>query len=216
MFKVNKVVGIAGLHKAFKDLEKEIWAGAREAIQERTNDLFDEAYFMASAPPQAGLVREGVSTREPNRMTGSGVEVGAQARYKDIPLAVIGKRQGGLQAALRKTSFNTRTAVCGEVGFGRNIRPNGEALDTLKWPGPVTRVRIPPTENDLGPNEAHTEPPEKYIPKVILGTNKMYGRNIFRMALISDILYKKTMTIIAEKVKARLVKYRATGTTTPF
>lgn len=204
MLKISGVKGAGAIStKLKKDIFGVIHAAASQAITTRTRNLYDELRVMASAPPQTGVMRGGPGEDGNSIDTEPGLEVTGSS-YGIVPPVVIGKRSGQLQSRLEKAVQNGRVKILGIAGFGTEIRPRGP-VGRFDWPASkaIARSKIPGTRDD-DPNKPRSqeEPPEVYIPSMILGTEKFYGRNILRMAIINDSV--KGLT--AQELKAALVK----------
>lgn len=185
--------------KAFKPqfamLKETIKGALSVAVEERGQELLVD--LQEAATGTGRQVRKYSGAGSP----GTGLDVPAPRLRPNM----IGNISGSLRDNLKVAYSEKRGKVVSEVGFGKEFRSRGgAAANAIKWPQeePFVSVQSAPEPGDQTITEA--EDVTEYVPKVILGTKTILGRNILRLGLYDDIMSNKTLNLIKEKVSAAL------------
>ena len=182
------------LYKIKSNVER----GAYEATTVRTQELYRDVRGLLSSAPREGIDPGG-------RSAGTGKQVGPSGE------AVVGIRSGRLINALTTSVSNVgnKSRYSGEIGFPSNFKVTNAAKAkryALNWP---RKQAIDSQAVNVGHAPARNPSPGKrpvsdYAQDVILGTHKIAGRNVLRMALIQDIIKSATLNKFREIIKSAL------------
>lgn len=165
-----------------------------QAISLRTAELKREVETLMTGPPREGVQRG-------NRSSGTGKQVGPSGS------PTIGMNSGRLINSLTTSvSVGTKARFSGEIGFPSSFRvsnPEKAKRYALNWPRKNVRDSIvvgtghPATKAHKGSSRQ----PSDYAQEVILGTERLAGRNVLRMVLIDDIVKSSTLKKISDLIK---------------
>lgn len=128
----------------------------------------------------------------------------------------IGVRTGRMRSSLRRMPSKTNTSVSSEIGYSKTLIPKtppGRATrNKVDWPRKKLFVgKFVVTSKKGGNKWALTKyitgmQPGEYVPAVLLGNEKIVGRNVLRLALVMDILQRRTIRAVENNVKRELKK----------
>lgn len=156
-------------------------------------------------------------------VTGSGRIIGADPTKgggspgtgRDVPGTLLEPGQisvvsGQLRASLDTSVSSTKNRVTGSVGFPKSFRSLGGAgSQGIDWPKNPATVNVVNTRRSSGNAPKRLKPSmtpaSKYVPSVLLGTSKLLGRNVLRLALYEDIMRSKTLDTVKAAVRGALV-----------
>ncbi len=189
LFKV-RITGEKALQKKVDGLYDKIVASAKKVIQARNDSLYKEVRTMVSGNPVRGLSRRG--TR--NKAQGTGLEIMDLSRRSNV----VGVVSGQLRANLRHRVSWRAGSLSGEVGFDSSFvpeNPSAALRHALDWPRLKPRdgrtihpnVKRRTSKPKVKSGKVSTDPVRVYVPRVLMGSDLMLGRNVLRMALLRDI-----------------------------
>lgn len=160
------------------------------AIDKRTQNLYTEVLANMSTGSKA--------VRFPSGRTNSNAFMGTTA-------GEIGIHTGRLSSNLAKSFNGAATVMRGEVGYSKGLSgtlPSGARQARIDWPSNAntsTEYRsLPPSSYQ--PDEKE-ESLQDYIKQVLLGTTKLFGRNVLRLALSEDIARNKTFAAVRNALR---------------
>ena len=199
-----RISGLPELKKAYQKQIDLIRDDIKTEIELNTKYMQEDAREMASGTvnPSGSFVRDGEGGQ------GTGLEM--------FPLGsrgVIAERSGRLKANITSSVSDTSKHggyITGEVGLGKDMRPPRGSLkatgqNAIKWPESTDTSSIivgkKPADGDIYPPEG--DDPTEYIPQIILGTEIIIGRNIFRQALLENIKENKLIKSISTRLRKR-------------
>lgn len=193
----SKVTGLMSVKSGANASKTLVMAALELAIRQRAASHLDRLQEAASGPAKS---------LGPAINPGTGLDVPGGSLESNQ----IGEDTGRLRSRLGMAVNVSRNKVVGEIGFDKGIRGTSKAKSAaIKWPEKPAVVVVNPPGQD-GARFQSTEPPEKYIPKVILGGEGQkgapphMGRNILRLSLYDDVMNERTLKEISKKVKEML------------
>lgn len=122
---------------------------------------------------------------------------GKKSRYPGLGIStdVIGVQSGKLRNALELiTTKETGYIYTGQVGYSKStysLRPSGAIANALNSPSTV-RPYIYQARLKQSKYKGFDDPLSKYIGIVLLGSEKIHGRNVLRLALYRDIINNRS------------------------
>ena len=201
MSKNVTIVGLSEIRTNISRIKGQVKAAMDAAIEARTKEMKEDLLIA---------------------VTGSGKIIGANAADgggspgtgRDVPGEMLLPGQisvvsGQLRGSLTTSVSSTKNKASGSVGFPRSFRSLGGAgSNGIDWPASPATVNVIESRRSSGkaPRRLRpsTTPPEKYVPKVLLGSSKLLGRNVLRLALYEDIMANKTLTKLKVAVQGAL------------
>jgi hypothetical protein len=171
-----------------KELKLSLKSNLELALRERAQVTLEKLKISATGTGRTARLQA------PSQNPGTGLDV----PFTTLQPNAIGNITGELRRRLQAVVKIGRSKVVAEIGFGKEIQAlPGAAANALKQEAPTINVQ---PLNSPGYDPLPTEPPEKYIPWVILGTKTLVGRNILRLALYNDIMNQESLTAIKRQL----------------
>ncbi len=207
-------------------LTDQLKSGVAQALTERGDVLLATLKVATTGPGRQTRTKNGSNN------PGKGIDV----PFTSLDFNAIGDITGELNNRLQVASQKKRDKFVVQVGFGREIKSRGGAkAAALYWPNPqaVADTELSGSPSDSSINVQYTEEkrkypkeadlqnyqpnktPEQYIPEVILGSSKIVGRNVLRLALYDDIKNRDTLDRVKEVLTDVVQNFNAGGSV-PF
>ena len=182
----------SNVNQSLKVLQATVKTGLQSSLNIQATQTLETLKIAVTGPGrQARKAAMGGNPGHP----GSGVDV----PFDRLDSNVIGDITGELRNRLKAAVVVKRDKVVAEVGFGKEIRSKpgaaGSAINLTTQGTPDINV-VPLEDPRLYPKDSSNyvpdKRPEEYIPDVILGTKKLVGRNVLRLALYDDIMNNRS------------------------
>lgn len=195
------VAGLDTIKSNITRIKAQVKMAAETAIRERTDEMHSE---LLSAVTGSGSI-VGTDPHEGGGHPGTGIDVPGS---KLVP-GMISIVSGRLRSALSQSVTSNKNRVSGSIGFPKGYRSLGGASgNAIDWPNkpPIVNVVESRRSSDKAPRKLRPSnmPPQKYVPSVLLGTDKMLGRNVLRLALYEDIVEGRTKAKVAARIAGAL------------
>jgi len=185
------ITGIKEISTKLKTLETALKSECHSAITSSTAVMYGRLTTALSGPKNriwGDILRD---KSEPNPYARTGLEVPGTA----LAPGMIGTDTGKLRDTLTKTVRMEGNSVVGEVGYPKSIDPPGISdSNRVSWPetGEPNMVVTPHSPGKEG-KELPKQSLQEYAWQVLLGSEKIAGRNILRVALFEDITSNRTL-----------------------
>ena len=178
-----------------------LFAAARDGIRINTERLrVDVAKNLTGQHPfPVGVSRD----LHPGGSPGTGLEV----LRLGVRSGAINTRTTRMRSLLRSSVTLTGSKMSGGVGYSPAFTPKNVSTalaNAINWP---TKALVPGIELSL-PSLPRSEnqdfernSPTQYIPDILLGSDKIVGRNVLRMALAVDIEQSRTLNSLTSRFR---------------
>ena len=190
------VVGLEGIQDNLKNMVSNINLATTNAIAQRTEDLFQDVYNAISGGAKAKTA--GATRFTGKQYAGTGLEMAKRGH----PSVTV--RTGRMRSLLTKSTFTSGNVLFGSVGWPSYIKPRARRWEKyrVEWPEkPIINGIIRTfARQRTGTISSYFDEPAVYIPPIILGTEKIYGRNVLRSALVNDINKQLTKNKIKNSI----------------
>jgi hypothetical protein len=191
-----QLVGLGALNRRIESKINRITNDTRSIVSTRAQEMNKSLNAQLSGKKRFPVGVSRAKFGSVANLQGSGLEIFDEKTKR----GTINLRSSRMKNALRTIVSLDTGEISAELGFDKNIAPDnpGRVIShALNWPGKIDAgVVIGPNRTTPFKNQTKRsggESPERYIPKILLGTDRILGRNILRMVLLNDIKSSKTL-----------------------